>query len=47
MVEKLVKGLVLGAIAGAIAYLLTKDIGITAISAMIMVMSMFVKNKNQ
>lgn len=47
MVEKLVKGLVLGAIAGVIAYLLTKDIGVTAISAMIMVMSMFVKNKNQ
>ncbi|MBP3678322.1 MAG: hypothetical protein J6I97_08270 [Agathobacter sp.] len=46
MAEKIIKGLGLGAVFGIVAYLITKDLGVASVMALIMFMSMFVKNRN-
>lgn len=44
---KLVKGLALGAVFGAVVYLITKDIGTAGLIALVMVLSMFAQSKEQ
>ena len=46
MVEKIIKGLLLGVVFGVLGYIIFKDISTAFICGLIMVMSMFVKNKN-
>ena len=45
VVEKVVKGLLLGGMLGAVTYLLTKDIGTAGLIALVMFLSMFARSK--
>ncbi len=47
MAQKIVKALVLGVVFGILGYIIFKDITTAFVCGLIMVMSMFVKNKNQ
>ena len=44
---KLAKGLVLGALAGAIVYMIFKDTAAVAVIVLIMIMSMFIQPKQR
>lgn len=46
MKEKVLKGLALGVIFGLLGYVISKDLGVAAVSGLIMFMSMFVKKSN-
>ena len=45
--EKVVKGILLGGMVGAVAYLLTKDIGTAGLIALVMFLSMFARSKEE
>lgn len=46
MADKIIKGLGLGAIFGIGAYLLTRNLEVAGLMALVMFMSMFVKKRN-
>lgn len=46
MLIKFAKGLALGALFGGLTYLVTKDIGTAGLIALVMVLSMFARSKN-
>ena len=47
VLEKVVKGILLGGMIGAVAYLLTKDIGTAGLIALVMFLSMFARSKDE
>ena len=47
IIIKIAKGLLLGGVFGAIVYLITKDIGTAALIALVMLLSMFAKSREQ
>ena len=47
MVEKILKGLLLAAIFGGVCFLISKDLGMSGLIALVMFMSMFVRPKNR
>ncbi|MBQ8518813.1 MAG: hypothetical protein IJ455_04290 [Agathobacter sp.] len=46
MVEKIIKGLLLGAVFGVLGYFIFKDVSTAFVCGLIMFMSMFVKKRN-
>ena len=47
VLEKVLKGLLLGAVAAVIVYLITKDIGTAGLIALVMFLSMFARSKEE
>ena len=47
VLEKVIKGILLGGMMGAVTYLLTKDMGTAGLIALVMFLSMFARSKDE